>query len=399
MGMFSWFTSDEQERIIVDKTFDIYMTGKDGRIFHQRTPYKGYGVFGGKDFHEYLAELNGLRSRKEGIDLALKFGELPDLEARGYHAPRLFSRKDSINRWDRWDPPLSDPNQGSDIDDSHYDDDDEDYDHVDFWEKVKTMKIKIKEDSTIHLKDKKMVLEAGEQYKIVSLSEIEKEEEKAKFKEMGLVYHDEGDAKKEELENMSFSEFGRSLHEQGVPSTSALGAKRRPIKLKQFIEAWDKYAQSYGFDGAKDVVFLSILGKKAKKEAFAGQEVLYAYTKHPELSNNLDFIGYPTSSGGFARALQADYLVHAYIYGGERLKLWKENVNMSKVTAQDILTGINETFIEPGMMEMINSLLLIEGANLASSEEILKVVETMLKDINVDIHVRKKDGNYLLSTE
>jgi hypothetical protein len=261
------------------------------------------------------------------------------------------------------------------------------------------MKIKIKEDSTIHLKDKKMVLEAGEQYKIVSLSEIEKEEEKAKFKEMGLVYHDEGDAKKEELENMSFSEFGRSLHEQGVPSTSALGAKRRPIKLKQFIEAWDKYAQSYGFDGAKDVVFLSILGKKAKKEAFAGQEVLYAYTKHPELSNNLDFIGYPTSSGGFARALQADYLVHAYIYGGERLKLWKENVNMSKVTAQDILTGINETFIEPGMMEMINSLLLIEGANLASSEEILKVVETMLKDINVDIHVRKKDGNYLLSTE
>jgi hypothetical protein len=40
MGMFSWFTSDEQERIIVDKTFDIYMTGKDGRIFHQRTPYK-----------------------------------------------------------------------------------------------------------------------------------------------------------------------------------------------------------------------------------------------------------------------------------------------------------------------------------------------------------------------
>jgi hypothetical protein len=74
-------------------------------------------------------------------------------------------------------------------------------------------------------------------------------------------------------------------------------------------------------------------------------------------------------------------------------------VNMSKVTAQDILTGINETFIEPGMMEMINSLLLIEGANLASSEEILKVVETMLKDINVDIHVRKKDGNYLLSTE
>jgi hypothetical protein len=32
--------------------------------------YEGYGVFGGKDFYELLAEMNGLKTREEGINLA-----------------------------------------------------------------------------------------------------------------------------------------------------------------------------------------------------------------------------------------------------------------------------------------------------------------------------------------
>lgn len=31
--------------------------------------YEGYGVFGGKDYYELLAELNGKKSRDDGIDL------------------------------------------------------------------------------------------------------------------------------------------------------------------------------------------------------------------------------------------------------------------------------------------------------------------------------------------
>jgi hypothetical protein len=48
------------------------MITPDGRVFTEKD-YEGYGVFGGKDFYELLAELNGLPSdRSAGIDLAFK---------------------------------------------------------------------------------------------------------------------------------------------------------------------------------------------------------------------------------------------------------------------------------------------------------------------------------------
>ncbi|QSS96119.1 hypothetical protein [Psychroflexus sp. ALD_RP9] len=31
--------------------------------------YNGYGIFGGKDFYELLAEMNGLTNREDGIKL------------------------------------------------------------------------------------------------------------------------------------------------------------------------------------------------------------------------------------------------------------------------------------------------------------------------------------------
>jgi len=105
MGMFSWFTSDTNERIVADKTKDIYMTGKDGRVFHLEEPYEGYGVFGGKDFYEYLAELNDLPSnRNQGIDLFFS--------SESIEGPRLFTNKGSIKDWDIYDIPKEDPDQG-----------------------------------------------------------------------------------------------------------------------------------------------------------------------------------------------------------------------------------------------------------------------------------------------
>ena len=48
------------------------MITPDGRTFTERN-YEGYGEFGGKDFYELLAELNGLGSdRSAGIDLSFK---------------------------------------------------------------------------------------------------------------------------------------------------------------------------------------------------------------------------------------------------------------------------------------------------------------------------------------
>jgi hypothetical protein len=48
------------------------MITPDGRVFTENN-YEGYGEFGGKDFYELLAELNGLESNRElAIDLVFK---------------------------------------------------------------------------------------------------------------------------------------------------------------------------------------------------------------------------------------------------------------------------------------------------------------------------------------
>lgn len=165
MGQFSWFTSDEQIQITVDVSRNIYMTGKDGRIFHQKTAYEGYGEFGGKDFYEYLAELNNLESSRDaGLDLTFNIGgglgDLKILERNGYFAPRLFSNERSVRNWDRFDPPENDPNQGWEVEE------DDDYPEDDYYESV----IEVKED----VKVSNIILESGDKIRVL------KETKKAK---------------------------------------------------------------------------------------------------------------------------------------------------------------------------------------------------------------------------
>jgi hypothetical protein len=74
MGFFSWITQDTQRSIpnkySEHETFTVYMTDNKGNIWEEED-YEGYGRFGGKDFYELLAEMNGLESdRQLGIDLA-----------------------------------------------------------------------------------------------------------------------------------------------------------------------------------------------------------------------------------------------------------------------------------------------------------------------------------------
>lgn len=51
--------------------------------------YEGYGIFGGKDFFELLAEMNGLKTRDEGIELF--YNE----EDRNFLCPNLFRKEKS----------------------------------------------------------------------------------------------------------------------------------------------------------------------------------------------------------------------------------------------------------------------------------------------------------------
>lgn len=118
MGQFSWFTQDTNHRIINGEKHEIFMVDNKGNYWREEC-YEGYGEFGGKDFYELLAEMNGLPSdRGAGIDLAFEnnyTGENPNIlyPTLCEYPPRYLGGI-----------PKSDPNQGWVME---YDEDEEEY--------------------------------------------------------------------------------------------------------------------------------------------------------------------------------------------------------------------------------------------------------------------------------
>ena len=73
MGFFSWKTSDTKRSIpnahASKETFPVFLKDNKGGVWEEKS-YDGYGVFGGKDYHELLDEMNGgTGDRQRGIDL------------------------------------------------------------------------------------------------------------------------------------------------------------------------------------------------------------------------------------------------------------------------------------------------------------------------------------------
>jgi len=69
MGFFSWRTQDTDKSIANNystrKTFEVEMMDNKGNVWTENN-YDGYGVFGGKDYYELLAEMNGVTSDLKG---------------------------------------------------------------------------------------------------------------------------------------------------------------------------------------------------------------------------------------------------------------------------------------------------------------------------------------------
>ena len=90
MGFFSWKTMDTDTSIPNQysnrRTFRVQMMDNKGNVWTEDN-YDGYGRFGGKDFYELLAEMNGFTSDKTG-------DEYTD-EARGFGINLAF--KDNPN--------------------------------------------------------------------------------------------------------------------------------------------------------------------------------------------------------------------------------------------------------------------------------------------------------------
>ena len=125
--MFSWFTQDTHRRIVNGAPYRVIMTDNNGNQYVEDC-YEGYGVFGGKDYYELLAEMNGYSQihckngeelREIGIRLAFEnnpYGTNPDV----IH-PSISEGGEYFNGI----APISDPDQGFTIDE------DEDWDD---WE-------------------------------------------------------------------------------------------------------------------------------------------------------------------------------------------------------------------------------------------------------------------------
>ena len=105
MGFFSWKTQDTDRSIPSQysnrKTFRVQMLDNKGNVFTENE-YEGYGRFGGKDFYELLAEMNGFESDKTGdeytdeargfgISLAFK-GNGSGIGTEGVYYPNLIEK-------------------------------------------------------------------------------------------------------------------------------------------------------------------------------------------------------------------------------------------------------------------------------------------------------------------
>ena len=125
MGQFSWITQDTDEAIRemygcneVDKT-TAYMHDNKGNVWHEIS-YEGYGVFGGKDFYQLLAEMNNVEGLTGDVDNDRLLGINLSFSGQPHISPNLTRHKE----W-KWidEAPESDPNQGWGSEEDNEDDD------------------------------------------------------------------------------------------------------------------------------------------------------------------------------------------------------------------------------------------------------------------------------------
>ena len=134
-GQFSWMTQDSNKQIGSEKqnTIDVYMYDNEGNKWKE-TRYDGYGNFGGMDFYDLVATMNGYDAdREKGIDLA--FGKLKTKDKkRKTLFPALV--EDPRYNWKRHnftEQPENDPNQ------SWYQEEEDDrYGYDDYYESTVT---------------------------------------------------------------------------------------------------------------------------------------------------------------------------------------------------------------------------------------------------------------------
>ena len=141
-GQFSWMTYDTEVQIGSESqnTIDVYMYDNEGNQWYEKR-YEGYGEFGGMDYYELLAKMNGFTEedlkkgqemRDLGIDLAFKKLKTKDKGRKVLFPALVENPKFNWKRHDFTEEAESDPNQ-SWYQEPEYDDYDDDDDYEQGW--------------------------------------------------------------------------------------------------------------------------------------------------------------------------------------------------------------------------------------------------------------------------
>ncbi len=134
-GQFSWMTHDTDEQIGSEKlnTIDVYMYDNEGNKWKE-TRYDGYGNFGGQDYYDLVATMNGYDAdRQKGVDLA--FGKLKtkDKKRKTLFPALVTDPRYNWKRHDFTEEAENDPNQ------SWYQEEEDDrYGYDDYYESTVT---------------------------------------------------------------------------------------------------------------------------------------------------------------------------------------------------------------------------------------------------------------------
>ena len=200
-GQFSWMTQDTEQQIGSEKenTIDVYMFDNTGKYWFEKA-YDGYGEFGGKDYYELVAEMNGYTADDaeefggtfkdfRGIGIKLAFGELEPKNGGPVLFPALVADPKSFNykTYDFTQEAETDPNQSWYT--SEYEDEDDyeeeeygyDEDENELDENKKAYYKDAEADDAEHIEALEKDMEDDKKS-----SKMTKEELKAKIKEMIL---------------------------------------------------------------------------------------------------------------------------------------------------------------------------------------------------------------------
>jgi len=155
-GQFSWMTQDTGQQIGSqdENKIPVYMFDDKGKYYYEND-YDGYGEFGGKDYYDLVAEMNGYTAddaekfggtfgELRGVGIKLAFGELEPKNGGPVLFPALVTKPDKFNYKSHnfaveaeTDPNQSwyEPEEDQD-DDFGSDNDDEDYGYNDDEEEL-----------------------------------------------------------------------------------------------------------------------------------------------------------------------------------------------------------------------------------------------------------------------